>query len=189
MQPAEDFPSDDEVVLRATHLSATSAPIRLAPAPVAALRAVPPSLPSCTPWGSHDGTTHGYVQRQPWGVTLMATSGVSGCRSTASLTLQSDAARELGRVMLGVFDAALKDASECRDVQWGGAASVHGRVTLTRKGIDVTATAVDGSEFGASVTGTVRFRGIDAVYQIGILLFGQADAHDAEFGCGEGDAA
>lgn len=182
MQSDENFLPDGAIVVSMSQFAATQALARPAPAPVAALPAEPaaPDLSACLTWGSHDGSMHGYVQRQRWGVTLLATSGVSGCRTTASVTLQPYSARLLAHVLNAVYAAAQPwNAADCYSLQWGDPGGVHGRVTRHRWGIDLTATAETG---GDSITTTVQFRGIGVVPEVGRLLFAQADAHDAEFG-------
>jgi len=184
MHPTANSLPDGAIVLSPAHIAATVLPIRPATPPVVALPTELPPLPVCTTWGSHDGLTRGTVQRQDWGVTLMATTGVSGCRATASITLQADPARELAHVMLTVVAEALQERSKRYSVQWGDPKGLHGRVTLHAFGIDVTAT---NGGLDCCVATTMQFRDIHAVNEVGTLLFGQADAHDAE--SGEGDAA
>lgn len=185
MQPAENFSPEGGIVLAATRLPATPQPISFAPALVATSALEIPDLPICTTWASHDGTSRGTVQRHRWGIGLMVTTGVSGCRATSSLTLQPFSARLLAHVMQAAHAAALAGRDERYSLAWGDPGDLHGRVTLHRFGIDVTATA---GTAGDSVTTTVQFRATDVVAEVSRLLFAQSDAFDAE-SSDEGDVA
>lgn len=75
-----------------------------------------PQLRQCVPWGGGDGT-HGYVQRQPYGVCVSFASAATV--PTADIyfnaTISASDAIELGRLLIGQGEAALAQYGDAGD--------------------------------------------------------------------------